>query len=250
MIEEQFSKGDSWIHGLDPRVKIIVAALFSVTVALSCKISVLLSSLILSILLITFSRLPIRKILYRLLFVNGFILFLWLFLPFTYSGETWFAIGPLTATREGVSYAGRITIKCNAILITMIALLATTPVFVLGNAMKKICFPDKLVNLFLFTYRYIYVIFHEYRRLLNAMRIRAFRPGTNIHTYRSYAYLVGMLLVKSYDRAERIHKAMLCRGFNGTYYTLSQFSIKPEDILYLLFMLTAISGLIILQWIV
>jgi cobalt/nickel transport system permease protein len=250
VIEEQFSVGDSGIHGLDPRVKIIVAVLFPVTVALSGKIFVLLSSLALSMLLIAFSGLPIRKVLYRLLFVNGFVLFLWFFLPFTYGGEAWFAIGPLTASREGVSYAVRITIKCNAILITMIALLATTPVLTLGNAMKKIYLPDKLVNLFLFTYRYIYVIFHEYRRLLNAMKIRAFQPGTNIHTYRSYAYLVGMLLVKSYDRADRIHRAMLCRGFNGTYYTLSQFSIKTGDVLYLLFMLTAISGLIVLQWIV
>ena len=250
MIEEQFSVGDSWIHGLDPRVKIIVAVLFSVTVALSWKFVVLFSSLALSILLIAFSRIPIRKALHRLLLVNGFILFLWLFLPLSYSGEAWFSIGPLSVTKAGILYAGRITIKCNAILITMIALLATTPVFTLGNAMKKICFPDKLVNLFLFTYRYIYVIFQEYRRLLNAMKIRAFRPGTNIHTYRSYAYLVGMLLVKSYDRAESIHKAMLCRGFNGTYYTLSQFSIKPGDIFYLLFMLATILGLITLQWII
>ena len=80
------------------------------------------------------------------------------------------------------------------------------------------------------------------------MRIRGFVPRTNIHTYRSYAYLVGMLLVRSYDRAERIHKAMLCRGFSGKYYTLSRSSIKIGDILYLSLMLAAILGLAFLQW--
>jgi cobalt/nickel transport system permease protein len=59
---------------------------------------------------------------------------------------------------------------------------------------------------------------------------------------------VGMLLVKSYDRAERVHKAMLCRGFSGKYFTLSRFSIKIGDIFYLSFMLAAILGLVILQW--
>jgi cobalt/nickel transport system permease protein len=130
----------------------------------------------------------------------------------------------------------------------MIALLATTPIFTLGRAMSKLYFPDKIIHLFLFTYRYIHVIFQEYRRLTNAMRIRGFMPRTNIHTYRSYAYLVGMLLVRSYDRAERIHRAMLCRGFSGKYYTLSRFSINIGDILYLSLMLAAILGLVFLQW--
>ena len=248
MIEEQFTTGESFIHSLDPRVKIIVAILFSVVVAVSSNFLALLPALAVSLFLIILARLSMRRVFYRLLLVNGLILFLWLFLPFTYQGEALFTIGPLVGTKEGVLYASQITVKCNAILLAMIALLATIPVFSLGHAMNELCFPDKIVHLFLFTYRYIHVIFQEYRRLINAMRIRGFVPGTNMHTYRSYAYLVGMLLVKSYDRAERIHRAMLCRGFNGKYYTLSRFSIKIGDILYLSLMLAAIVGLVFLQW--
>jgi len=248
MIEEQFTTGESFIHSLDPRVKIIVAILFSVVVAVSSNFLALLPALAVSLFLIILARLSMRRVFYRLLLVNGLILFLWLFLPFTYQGEALFTIGPLVGTKEGVLYASQITVKCNAILLAMIALLATIPVFSLGHAMNELCFPDKIVHLFLFTYRYIHVIFQEYRRLINAMKMRAFVPGTNMHTYRSYAYLVGMLLVKSYDRAERIHRAMLCRGFNGKYYTLSRFSIKIGDILYLSLMLAAIVGLVFLQW--
>jgi len=247
-IEEQFSTGESFVHNLDPRVKIIVAILYSIVVAVSSNFSALLSALGVSVFLIVLSKLSIRKVLYRLLLVNGMIIFLWLFLPFTYKGEALFNIGPLAGTTEGVLYASQITVKCNAILLAMVALLSTTTIFTLGHAMGQLYFPDKIVHLFLFTYRYIHVIFQEYKRLTNAMRIRGFIPGTNLHTYRSYAYLVGMLLVRSYDRSEMIHKAMLCRGFHGKYYTLSQFSIKIGDILYLSLMLTAILGLVILQW--
>ena len=247
IIEEQFSTGESFVHNLDPRVKIIVAILYSIVVAVSSNFSALLPALGVSVFLTVLSKLSIRKVFYRLLLVNGLILFLWAFLPFTYKGETLFTIGPLAGTKEGVLYASQITIKCNAILLAMIALLATTPISTLGHAMGRLYVPDKIIHLFLFTYRYIHVIFQEYNRLINAMRIRGFKPQTNLHTYRSYAYLVGMLLVRSYDRAERIHKAMLCRGFHGKYYTLSQFSVKIGDILYLLLMLTAILGLVILQ---
>ena len=249
IIEEQFATGDSFVHNLDPRVKIIVAMVFSVVVAVSCKFSALLFALAVSVFLIVSTKLPMRKVFYRLVAVNGLILFLWFFLPFTYKGDAWFKIGPLMGTKEGVLFAGRITLKCNAILITMMALLATTPVFTLGHAMSRLCLPDKIIHLFLFTYRYIHVIFQEYHRLINAMKMRGFRPRTNIHTYKSYANLVGMLLVKSYDRAERIHKAMLCRGFNGRYYALTRFSIKAEDIIYLSLMVPAIFGLLVLQWI-
>jgi cobalt/nickel transport system permease protein len=249
MIEEQFSTGESFVHSLDPRVKIIVAILYSVVIAVSSNFLALLPALVVAVILIILAKLPIAKVFYRLLFVNGLILFLWFLLPFTLRGDTLFTVGPLVGTKEGVLYASQITVKSNAILLTTIALVATTPVFTLGHAMSKLCFPNKIVHLFLFTYRYIHVIFQEYHRLTNAMRIRGFMPRTNIHTYKSYAYLVGMLLVRSYDRAERIHKAMLCRGFTGKYYTLSRFSVKIGDIFYLSVMVAIVLGLVILQWI-
>jgi cobalt/nickel transport system permease protein len=250
MIEEPFSTGNSIIHGLDPRVKIIVVALFSVIVAVSGRFLSLLPALAISLFLVAMAKLPIKKVCYRLLLVNGLILFLWFVLPFTYTGERWFAIGPFIATKEGILLASQITVKSNSILLSMIALLSTTPIFSLGRAMGQLYFPDKITHLFLFTFRYIHVIYKEYRRLINAMRIRGFVPGTNMHTYKSYAYLVGMLLVRSYDRAERIHKAMRCRGFNNKYHSLTQFSLKTEDIFYLSLMLAVISGLAVLQWVV
>jgi cobalt/nickel transport system permease protein len=248
MIEEQFSTGTSFVHSLDPRIKIIVAALFSVIVAVSSNFLALVPALAVSVLMISLAKLSIPKVLHRLLLVNGLIAFLWLVLPFTYRGESWFALGPLVATKSGILYATEITVKSNTILLAMIALLGTIPIFTLGHAMSRLSVPDKLVHLLLFTYRYIHVIFQEYRRLINAMKIRGFTPRTNNHTYKTYAYLLGALLVRSYDRAERIHKAMLCRGFTGRYYTSTPFSVKTRDLVYLSVMLTIIFGLVFLQW--
>jgi cobalt/nickel transport system permease protein len=250
MIEEPFSTGNSIIHGLDPRVKVIVVALFSVVVATSSRFLALLPALAISLFLVIIAKLPIKKVFYRLLLVNGLILFLWFVLPFTYKGQELFTIGPFIATKEGILLAGQITVKSNSILLSMIALLSTTQIFSLGHAMGQLHVPDKITHLFLFTFRYIHVIYKEYHKLINAMKVRGFVPRTNMHTYKSYAFLVGMLLVRSYDRAERIHKAMLCRGFNRKYYSLTQFSLKFEDIFFLSLMWAVILGLAVLQWMV
>jgi cobalt/nickel transport system permease protein len=244
----ELAGGDSLIHRLDPRVKIVVVFLFSVVVAVSDRFVVLMWALALSLCIVLVARLPIKELIRRLIPVNMFIVFLWFFLPFTFEGEPLFSVGPLVGTHEGVLYAARISIKSNAIMVVLIVLVASTSILTLGHAMHELRVPKKIVHLFFFTYRYIHVIHREYLRLVNAMKARGFRPGTNMHTYKTYAYLVGMLLVRSSDRAERVRNAMLCRGFRGNLYSLSTFSMKREDVISLILMLALILALGVLEW--
>ena len=248
MAIEELTSGDSIIHRLDPRVKIVVAFFFSVVVAISNRFLVLMLALALGLSIVLLARVPIRELLRRLVPVNIFILFLWIFLPFTVRGDPFFSIGPLVGTHQGILYAAQISIKSNAIVVVLIALVASTAIFTLGHAMHQLRVPKKLVHLFFFTYRYIHVIHREYLRLVHAIKIRGFSPGTNMHTYKTFAYLVGMLLVRSSDRAERVHNAMLCRGFRGRLYSLSQFSLTTTDIVSLILMLTLILAFGVLEW--
>ncbi len=247
MIEE-INGYDSFVQHLDPRVKIVTAFLFSVVVAISGKFLVLISALILSLFIVIAARIPIREVFRRLIPVNMLLIFLWLFLPFTFAGEHIFSVGTLSVTREGVLYAAGISVKSNSMMLMLIALAASTPIFTLGHAMHELGMHKKLVHLFFFTYRYIHVIQREYIRLANSMKIRSFKPGTNLHTYKTYAHMTGMLLVRSFDRAQRVHNAMMCRGFSGKLYSLSEFSIKGADILAFAFMATVILILGILEW--
>jgi cobalt/nickel transport system permease protein len=114
--------------------------------------------------------------------------------------------------------------------------------------MHSLRLPDKLCHLLLFTYRYLYVFELEYQRLVQAMKIRGFQPRTNLHTYRSYAYLAAMLLVRSYDRAESVFQAMLCRGFHGVFYSLQTFAWQRRDGIFLTVSLLALALLLLLEW--
>jgi cobalt/nickel transport system permease protein len=230
MIAEQFSAGDSFFHRLDPRVKLVLASAFSVVVATVDKTAPLLCAALLSAGLVATARLSLRRVALRLALVNGFVLFLWLSLPFTFQGETLFALGPLEASAEGVHRALLITIKSNAIIMALLALLATSPVMTLAHALNHLWVPAKLVHLSFFTYRYVHVLHAEYLSLSAALKIRCFRPRSDLHTYRTYAYLVGMLLLRSYKRSQRVYDAMVCRGFKGTFWLLDHFELRGADV--------------------
>ena len=247
MIREPFAVGHSQIHCLDPRLKILFATVFSFVVALSDRFPALLASLGVSFLLIGLSRLNIIEVAKRVLLVNGLILFLWLMLPITFKGSALFYVGPFAVTREGILLSARITLKSNAILLAFIALIASTPIAYLGYALNRLRIPEKVVHLLLLTYRYLFVIEQEYQRLVRATKMRGFRSKSNMHTYRTYAYLIGMLFVRASERAERVHQAMLCRGFKGKFYCLREFSFSRLDLIWSAFMVIAVIGLGVLE---
>lgn len=247
IINESFSEGNTFIHRLDPRIKLLTAFLFSVVISVSSRFFPLFFALIIAFTLLTAARLPKKIVLLRLLFSNLFIFLLWVFIPFTMKGEPLVNMGPLVISREGLLYCLILTIKSNAIIIILITLTATMPVFTMGRAMSSFGVPVKIVNLFIFSYRYIHAILLEYTRLKEAMEIRGFRPKTNMHTYKSYAYLVGMLIIKSHDRAERVHSAMLCRGFQGKFFDLTEFSIKGADFIFIITFIICLMAIILIQ---
>jgi len=247
-IEEPFAEGASLAHRLDPRGKIVVASLFAVLMAVSKSYVATLAGLALALIWLALARLPVKKVAIRLVVVNSFIFFLWIVLPLTYPGDAVYHVGPLAVTRQGLLFTGLITLKSNAIIIGLIALVTTVPIVTLGQAMHDLRLPDKLCHLLLFTYRYLYVIEQEYRRLVQAMKIRGFQPRTNLHTYRSYANLAALLLVRSFDRADRVFQAMLCRGFHGVFYSLRSFTWQRRDGIFLTASLLTLTVLLFLEW--
>lgn len=230
MLDEPFSRGNSRLHRASPRCKLVAALAVAVCVAplRSCAIAAV--ALALGALLCLWARLPLRRLGRRLAAVNVFAAFLWLFLPFSIPGEPLLHIGPLpplpdwlalTATATGVTQAVLLTLKSNAIVLSFIALAGTSDITAVGHAASALGLPDKLALLLLFTWRQLHVVAQEYQRLRTAARVRGFVPRTSLHTYRTYANLAGMVLVRSFDRAERVGQAMRLRGFAGRFHLLA-----------------------------
>ena len=248
MLREPFAAGNSILHRMDPRFRVFFASLYSIVIAVSRDFQILTGAIVISSLLVILAQLPAREILKRLLAVNTFILLLWLILPVTFHGAVAFKLGPLPVYSAGIRMATQITLKSNAIVMALIALIATMNFSILGYALNWLRMPDKIVHLLLMTYRYIFLIEQEYQRLIRAARIRGFQPGTNLHTYKTYANVVGMLLVRSSLRAERVYKAMLCRGFRRKFYCLHEFESGRREWVFAIIMSGIIMLLIYFEW--
>jgi len=232
MLQEAFANGNSYVHQLDPRLRLLSAGIYSSVVALSHSFQVLTAAVLVSLLGIVLARLPVREIMTRIIMLNSFNALLWIVLPLTFQGPIVLALDPLTVYKAGLIMAAQITLKSNAIVLIIMALVATMNFSVLGRVLNWWHVPDKMVYLLLMTYRYVFLIEQEYQRLIRAARLRGFRPATGLHTYRTYAAIVGMLLVRSAFRADRVHKAMLCRGFKGKFYCLHEFNPGKREWLF------------------
>ncbi len=248
MIRQELFRGDSLVHRVDPRIKISIALLFSIISALSTNRPAIIAYLFAAIALVLLSRPRFKSLVLRLGLVNLFFLFIWFIIPFSYPGDTVFQIGPWSASRQGLNRALTITLKGNAIILANIALLASNTIFQLSHALRHLGAPDKLVHLFFLVDRYGYVLADEYRRMNIALRSRGFRPRTDRFTYRVYAYIVANLLLKGHERAEQVHRAMICRGFTGKYWILEHFSLTSRDIAFAAALIGIIFVPLIILW--
>lgn len=224
------ARSDGIIRRIDPRARIIAAVLFAVLVVSLHDLVALTAALLVAIIALSLSRLPLGRTLRRMAVMDSFIIFIILMLPFTVPGEPLFEIFGLVASREGLLQAVRIALTANAVVLMLMSLVGTMDSVTLGHALHRLKAPANLVHLMLFTVRYIEVLHEEYLRLRMAMKIRAFRPSNSRHTYMSYGYLVGMMLVRAMERSERILAAMKCRGFSGHFPLLGHFRLGRLDL--------------------
>lgn len=125
-----------------------------------------------------------------------------------------------------------VTMKSNAIIMATIALLTTSSVFSLARASLDLKFPKKLASILFLLYRYLTVNHEEYEKLKRAISARGFSPRLNVHTYKTYGYLIGGLLVRSYERAEETYKCMLSRGFKGDFPLYDVLTWQKRDLVF------------------
>lgn len=88
-------------------------------------------------------------------------------------------------------------------------------------------FPTLLVAMLAFMYRYIFILWDELARLRHAREARDFGGGSLIMRWVGNAQLIGLLLLRAMERAERTHHAMLARGWDGSMKFLGEDSRTP-----------------------
>jgi len=204
---------DSPIHRLDPRAKLLTTLVFLVCVVSFGKyqVSALLPFFVFPVVLATRGGLPLGYLGRRVLAVAPFAFFVGVFNPLLDRAPL-FSLGPFEVSGGWVSFASillRFTLTVGAAFI----LIATTSFHGVCLALARLGAPRVMANQLLFLYRYLFVLGEEAMRLLRARALRSF-DGRGMGL-RVYGNILGHLLLRSLARAQRIHLAMLCRGFDG-----------------------------------
>jgi cobalt/nickel transport system permease protein len=239
----------SFLSRLDPRWKLAALLIFAAVAATLHTLAVAAVALVAALLLAVLARLPLRWFLQRL---GAAVLFFALFalpLPWLLGGDgpSWWW-GPIRLSWHGVESALLLTAKAITLVTLFLTAQATAPLETTLKAAHALRIPGLLVQLGLLTYRYVFVLADELRRLRIALRVRGYRNRVRRHSYRTAGHVAGTLLVRGYERAERVGQAMRCRGFDGQFRSLTAFATRPADVVAFLLLVASAAALAVWDW--
>jgi cobalt/nickel transport system permease protein len=235
---DRLAYGDTWVHRLDPRAKVIATLLYLLTVVSLPKyeVAALVPFFLFPVLLLTLGGIPARFILRKVLIVSPFALLIGIFNPILDTRTAVVIAGvPLSA---GLLSFFSILLKFALTVSATLLLIATTSFPGVCHAFRRLGFPSLFVSQLLFLYRYLFVLLEEAMRIIRARDMRSF--GTRGAGVKVFTRVVGILFLRTVDRAERIYDAMLSRGFQGDIPTLRRSRMAVAD---LVFMATAVAFL-------
>ncbi len=206
--------GDTALHRLDARAKVVVTLLFIVFVVSfgRYEISRLTPFFLYPVFLVSAGELPAGYLLRKALAAAPFAFFVGAFNPFL-DRAVLFHLGPLAVSGGMASFLS-ILLRFFLTVTAALCLVALTGVNGACAALESLGVPRVFAAQLLFLNRYLTVLAGEAGRMARARALRAFGappPGPSL-----FARLAGQLLLRSYARAERVYSAMLCRGFDGS----------------------------------
>lgn len=142
-----------------------------------------------------------------------------------------FTLGGCTVTAGWCSFTA-LMLRGYLVILATVLLLYSTGLPRLSDAMRQLRIPAVITGQILFTFRYLDVLLEEASSMGRACRQR--NCGNQQSCLRTWSSLTGHLLLRTLDRAQRLHHALLARGYNGTIPTLRRDKLHGSDYAYLL----------------
>lgn len=232
---DSHGRGRSPFHGWDQRIKILSILLFIFCLSGLSRPQTAFLGTFVGVASIAVARLPWRSSLRRISAMSGFLGMFLLVMPLTApirAGDTVILFDHLhfmPFNVRGVEVAAVIVLKACAIAFLVEPLLATAPFSSTVQAMARLGLPRAMCQMLLLAHRYIYVFQHEAERMYRGMRVRGFRKRADLETLRTLGNFLGMLLVRSFERTQRVYDAMLARGYDGRLPETVKFSTTWAD---------------------
>ncbi|MEE0096333.1 MAG: cobalt ECF transporter T component CbiQ [Oscillospiraceae bacterium] len=226
---EQLSGKNTLIHRRDPMVKLLSCCVYLVCL-LSLdrqRVGQMSAFFLYPVVVLALAEVPFGMVLRRSLVV----------LPFCLMA----CVGNLAVERQAVMCIGGLTITAGMVsslsillramlsVAAVLTLIAVTPFPQLTAALRRLHIPASFVALLEMTYRYVGALMEEASSMWAAYQLRGGGKKLDIRHMGPFA---GSLLLRSFDRAERIYGAMKCRGYGGSWHGGGKQKINSGDLIY------------------
>ncbi|MFC0864661.1 cobalt ECF transporter T component CbiQ [Sphaerimonospora cavernae] len=223
-----YRAGDTPVHRLPPQCKLVAVAAFAVAVVATPRerfwafgvYALLLAAVAVA------ARVPAGFILRRMVIEVPFVLFA-VAIPIIGTGERAEVLG-MSLSVPGMWAAWNILAKASLGVVASILLAATTEPRTMLLGAERLRLPRLLVQIAAFMLRYMDVILDQMRRMRIARESRAF-VARDIRQAPVLARSAGALFIRSYERGERVHLAMLSRGYAGEMPVIRDLSASGRD---------------------
>ncbi|MDO4541934.1 MAG: cobalt ECF transporter T component CbiQ [Bacillota bacterium] len=227
---EELASGDSPLHRLHPGIKTITTFIYLVAVLSLNRYDLpgLLTLFFYPALLIPLAGVPFSAIFKRVLVALPFSLFAGIS-NIIFEPATAFYLLGIPVSYGVISFA-TLMIKTFLCVAAVLLLAATTSSFSLFAQLRAFHLPRILVLTIMMTYRYIFLLLDEVANMTQAYHLRA--PKQKGILMKDMGVFVGQLILRCFDRSERIYFAMKARGFSGEYNCSVIYKIDKQSILW------------------
>jgi len=141
---------------------------------------------------------PLKYVLIRALVIIPLLVMIVLFIPFSADG-TW-------------SMAFRTIGRGVCSILTLLLLVSTTPFPAVLRELRRMHVPAVILQVLAFIYRYFFVLIDEIEHMQLAIKARG-AGSSNRRLIRGFSRMLGMLIIRSFERSERVFQAMRLRGY-------------------------------------
>lgn len=246
-VSESFSRRDGLLQSLDPRAKLISILVVIFAASLISDLKVLIFIYLLTL---VFSYLSKIEILF-------FIKRVWLFIPI-FAGiiaipmifNVFFPGDPLVQlaylgpgahlgpfslperifiTSQGLNMAMIFTMRVATCVSAVVLLFLTTPHQILFKSLRTVGVPKLYVLTLEMAYRYIFLLMDLVREMYVAKKARTIKARGMLDEQKWVGGRIGYTLIRSLDMSEKVHMAMMSRGYNGDIKIMQSFEMQRRD---------------------
>ncbi len=207
--------GHSVVHRAPAHLKLAALLGFVLVVVATPRewYAVYAAYLLVVVSVVLLARVPLLYIGRRMVVEVPFLVFA-LLIPFVATGPRTDVLG-LSVSEPGLLAAWGLVAKGTLGVMSSLTLAATTEPSEVLAGLRRLRMPELVVQIMSFMIRYLDVVTADLGRMLVSMRSRGVEPRSP-RNWPALGRTLGALFIRSYERGERVHLAMLSRGYDGT----------------------------------